>query len=101
TVPLEQHGSNQLLLRLCSNDAQNRDADHHGGRSEEGDRGNRATHQLVWVDHIVIAFCDRPEESPCTALPQANSIGVFYCFFNQDQAARVCAVSRSLAALYT
>ena len=33
--------------------------------------------------------------------PQANSIGVFYCFFNQEQAARVDAVSNSLAALYS
>jgi len=34
-------------------------------------------------------------------LPQANSIEVFYCFFNQEQGASRDAVSNSLAHLHS
>src|SRR5690606_20044404 len=100
-IALEEHGCNQLLLRLRSHDAKDRHAGGHGGGPQNGDRGNRATHQLGGVNHIVIAFCDRPEESPCTALPQANSMELFYCFFNQEQGVCDHAVSNSLAHLYS
>ena len=50
---------------------------------------------------MLFAFCDRLGESPCTALPQANSIGVFYCFFNQEQGVSADAVSESLVPLYS
>src|SRR5690606_25271634 len=100
-ITLEQHGGNELLLSLSRHDAKDGHTGSQWGSAQNGNRRNCATHELGGVNHIVIAFFDPPGESPCTALPQANSIEVFYCFFNQEQGVSGHAVSNSLATLYS
>src|SRR5690606_25939458 len=53
-----------------------------------------------WIIFL-LPSATRPGESPCTALPQANSIAPFYRLFNQRQAARRDAVSKCLVPLYS
>src|SRR6218665_755475 len=57
--------------------------------------------RLVGCIILLLPSATRPGESPCTALPQANSIAPFYRLFNQGQGGSLDAVSKTLVLLYS
>src|SRR5690606_9499609 len=85
-VALEQDRTNQLFLSMRDDNAQHRNSGtNHGARPHNRDRGNRATHKLGGVNHIVIAFCDRPGESTYAHSPKLTPLTCFTVFLTTDK----------------
>ena len=87
TIALEQDRTDQLLLSVGTYDTENRHtACDQGCSPHKGNRGNRSTHQLGGVDHIVIAFCDLPRESRTHRSPKPTPLKCFTVFLTRDKA---------------